>query len=57
MTYQSLAQEGYFHTHKAELERQGVDVAEWDKATKGKHLSKRKGRKKAKNTTPKELYG
>jgi hypothetical protein len=38
MPYKSLAQEGYFHTHKAELEKQGVDVGEWDAATKGKHL-------------------
>ena len=38
MPYKSQAQAGYFHTHKAELERQGVDVGEWDRATKGKHL-------------------
>ena len=41
MPYVSQAQEGYFHTHKKELERQGVDVDEWDQATKGKHLPKR----------------
>jgi hypothetical protein len=39
--YRSLAQEGYFHSNKKKLEAQGVDVDEWDKATKGKHLPKR----------------
>ncbi len=38
MPYKSQAQAGYFHTHKAQLERQGVNVDEWDAATKGKHL-------------------
>ena len=38
MPYKSLAQEGYFHTHRAQLERQGVDVDEWDAATKGSKL-------------------
>lgn len=42
MPYESLAQEGYFHTHKAELEKQGVNVGEWDAATKGKHLPQHK---------------
>lgn len=41
MPYVSQAQAGYFHTHKAQLEKQGVDVNEWDQATKGKHLPKR----------------
>jgi hypothetical protein len=41
MPYESKAQAGYFHTHKAELEKQGVDVGEWDRATKGKHLPAR----------------
>lgn len=38
MPYKSLAQEGYFHANKAKLEHQGVDVNEWDAATKGKSL-------------------
>jgi hypothetical protein len=41
MPYVSQAQEGYFHTHAAELKKQGVDVGEWDAATKGKHLPAR----------------
>lgn len=46
MPYKSKAQEGYFHTHKAELEKQGVDVAEWDAATKGKKLPEKAPKKK-----------
>lgn len=38
MPFKSQAQEGYFHAHKDELEKMGVDVNEWDKATKGKKL-------------------
>ena len=41
MPYKSRAQAGYFHTHKAQLERAGVNVAEWDAASKGKSLPKR----------------
>ena len=38
MAYKSLAQAAYFHIHKKELENQGVDVKEWDAASKGKTL-------------------
>lgn len=41
MPYVSRAQAGYFHTHKAQLERQGVNVSEWDAASKGKSLPKK----------------
>ena len=41
MPFKSLAQEGYFHTHEKELAKQGVNVHEWDQATKGKHLPQR----------------
>ena len=41
MPYASQAQAGYFHTHKAELERQGVNVQEWDDASRGLSLPKR----------------
>ena len=45
MPYKSLAQERYFHAHKARLEKQGVNVAEWDAASKGKKLPRRVGGK------------
>lgn len=38
MPYQSQAQAAYFHEHQAELEKQGVNVAEWDAASKGMKL-------------------
>ena len=39
MPFKSLAQEGYLHEHPEIL---GSKMAEWDAATKGKHLPKRK---------------
>lgn len=44
MPFESQAQAGYFHTHKAELAKEGVDVDEWDAATKRKKLPKRKSK-------------
>lgn len=41
MPYKSKAQAAYFHIHKKELEKKGVDVDEWDKASKGKKLPKK----------------
>lgn len=49
MPYKSKAQAGYFHANKAKLESQGVNVAEWDAASKDKKLPKRakpKGKKR-----------
>lgn len=48
MPYESRAQEAYFNIHKKELERKGVNVDEWNKASKGKKLPKRKKKKKKK---------
>jgi peptidase E len=52
MPYKSKAQEAYFNIHKNELEKQGVDVSEWNKASKGMKLpekvSKLKSMKKRK---------
>jgi hypothetical protein len=42
MPYKSQAQEAYFNANKAKLETQGVDVNEWNAASKGKELPKRK---------------
>lgn len=41
MPYKSQAQAAYFNIHKKELESQGVDVDEWNAASKGKSLPKR----------------
>lgn len=41
MPYRSLKQQAFFHANKAKLEAQGVNVGEWDAASKGKKLPKR----------------
>ncbi len=38
MPYKSLAQERYFNANRKSLEKQGVDVNEWNEASKGKKL-------------------
>jgi hypothetical protein len=48
MPYKSLAQEKYFHANAKKLSKQGVNLSEWDKASKGLHLSKKLGNKKKK---------
>ena len=40
MPYKSRAQAAYFNIHKKELEKQGVNVEEWNKASKGRKLPK-----------------
>ena len=45
MPYKSKAQAAYFNIHKKQLERQGVNVDEWNSKSKGKKLPKRKGKK------------
>lgn len=45
MPYASKAQQGYFHANKAKLEKQGVNVAEWDRASKGKSLPAKIGKR------------
>ncbi len=40
MPYKSLAQERYFNVNRAKLEKQGVNVDEWNRASKGKKLPK-----------------
>lgn len=43
MPYKSKAQAAYFNIHKAELEKQGVDVGEWNQASKGMSLPSHAG--------------
>jgi hypothetical protein len=44
--YKSTAQRKFFHANKAKLERQGVNVAEWDRSSKGKKLPQHVAKKK-----------
>jgi len=41
MPYESEAQRGYFNANRAKLEAQGVDVDEWNHASKGMKLPKK----------------
>jgi hypothetical protein len=45
MPYKSKAQAAYFNIHRKELERQGVNVDEWNSKSKGKKLPKKAKRK------------
>ena len=45
MPYVSRAQEKYFNANKKALEAKGVDVNEWNQASKGLNLPKRINRK------------
>lgn len=38
MPYKSRAQEAYFNANRSKLEAQGVNVSEWNSASKGKKL-------------------
>lgn len=42
MPYKSQAQAAYFNANKGKLEKQGVDVDEWNAASKGKDLPAKK---------------
>ena len=49
MPYVSWAQDEYFNANKKKLEAQGVDVDEWNRASKGdkslpEHVAKRRKR-------------
>lgn len=41
MPFVSKAQQGFFNANKAKLEKQGVNVDEWNAASKGKKLPER----------------
>ena len=45
MPYKSEKQRKYFNANRKKLERQGVDVDEWNAASKGKK-AKKKSKKK-----------
>jgi hypothetical protein len=46
MSYKSLAQAAYFNIHKKQMEKEGVDVDEWNKASKGLPLPEHTPKKK-----------
>jgi len=44
MPYKSEAQRKFFHANKKKLEKQNVNIEEWDKTSKGLKLPKKKRR-------------
>jgi hypothetical protein len=47
MPFKSRAQQAYFNANRTKMERQGIDVDEWNSASKGMKLPKRaKGKDK-----------
>ena len=46
MPYKSKAQEAYFNSNKKSLEKKGVNVEEWNKASKGLKLPAKISKKK-----------
>lgn len=47
MPFKSEAQRRYFEANKAKLEKQGVDVKEWEESSRGLKLPERAPRKKS----------
>lgn len=45
MPYKSVKQERYFNANRKKLEAQGVNVDEWNKASKGKKLPMKAGKR------------
>lgn len=43
MPYVSDAQRKYFNANRDKLQKQGVDVEEWNRSTKGQRLPPKKG--------------
>jgi hypothetical protein len=48
MPFKSEAQRRYFEANKSKLEKQGVDVKEWEQASKGMKLPERASKKTTK---------
>lgn len=46
MPYKSKAQAAFFNINKKKLQKEGVDVNEWNAASKGKKLPKKVAKKK-----------
>jgi len=55
MPYASKKQEAYFNANRKKLESQGVDVDEWNKASKGMKLPEKvKPKAKVTHKTPRK---
>lgn len=50
MPFKSEAQRRYFEANRAKLEKQGVDVKEWEEASKGLKLPERAPKTRSKKS-------
>jgi hypothetical protein len=50
MPFKSEAQRRYFEANKTKLEKQGVDVKEWEESSKGLKLPERAPKSKSKKS-------
>jgi hypothetical protein len=50
MPFKSEAQRRYFEANKEKLEKQGVDVKEWEQSNKGMKLPERSAKTKTKKS-------
>lgn len=57
MPYKSLKQERYFNANKAKLEAKGVNVDEWNAASKGKKFQGKGTRARLNTAAEKHFYG
>jgi hypothetical protein len=57
MPFKSQAQQAYFNANRDKLEGEGVDVDEWNAASKGKTLPQRVGKPKGKPRTKRSAAG
>jgi hypothetical protein len=48
MPYKSSAQRKFFNANRKKMERQGVDVQEWNRESKGRHVPEHVSKKKKK---------
>ena len=46
MPYRSQKQEAFFNANRKKLEKQGINVSEWNSASKGLKLQKKSPKKK-----------
>ena len=56
MPFVSQAQRGYFNANRGKMEAQGVNVDEWNSASKGMSLPKRVGPKPSSKGSKKSVF-
>lgn len=57
MPYKSEAQRKYFNANRDKLEKEGVDVGEYNKKSKGKHLPEHSRKSKSQSRAKKKYKG